>query len=52
MEEAWENFWSSGKVTDYLSYRLAVNDRMNKEEQKNYVTNSCIDGNGSNLNAH
>ena len=26
MEKTWEDFWSSGKITDYLSYRNGVVD--------------------------
>ena len=32
-EEYWEKFKATGSVTDYLSYRMSVEQR-NKEEQK------------------
>ena len=25
-KKTWDNFWASGKVTDYLSYRNSIND--------------------------
>ena len=31
MEKSWENFWTTGKVEDYLSYRNRVTD---KEDEK------------------
>lgn len=31
MEKSWENFWTTGKVEDYLSYRNRVTE---KEEEK------------------
>lgn len=30
MEKSWENFWTTGKVEDYLSYRNRVTEK--KEE--------------------
>ena len=36
MEKTWEDFWSSGKITDYLSYRNGVVDGAGMQmEQKN-----------------
>ena len=33
MEKSWENFWTTGKVEDYLTYRnrFAENERENRE---------------------
>ncbi len=37
MEKSWDDFWASGKVTDYLSYRNALADReeTNRENDDN-----------------
>ncbi|MCH5333555.1 MAG: hypothetical protein J1D89_06320 [Agathobacter sp.] len=37
MEKSWDDFWASGKVTDYLRYRNAVADReeTNRENDDN-----------------
>lgn len=44
MEKTWEDFWSSGKITDYLSYRNALEDVAERQkEQKEQET----DGTGS-----
>ncbi len=41
MEKSWENFWTTGKVEDYLTYRNAE-----KEERVDGTVSSC-DGNGA-----
>ena len=43
MEKSWENFWTTGKVEDYLSYRNRVTD---KEERKDGTVGNCY-GNGA-----
>ena len=42
MEKSWENFWTTGKVEDYLSYR---NVKAEKEERLHGTVGDC-DGNG------
>lgn len=35
MEKSWENFWTTGKVEDYLTYRNRVTeDEMTHNEKK------------------
>ena len=38
MEKTWEDFWSSGKITDYLSYRNGfageAGEQKEQEEQE------------------
>ncbi len=53
MEKSWENFWTTGKVEDYLTYRNRV-DEEDKEEKENKVngTVSDSDGNGSKYHAY
>lgn len=45
MEKSWDDFWASGKVTDYLSYRNAVVDRegTNREKEDN---GTAVEGDG------
>ena len=31
MEKSWENFWTTGRVEDYLTYR----NRVTEEEEEN-----------------
>lgn len=38
MEKSWENFWTTGKVEDYLSYRNGVTE---KDERDNGTVSSC-----------
>ena len=52
MEKTWETFWTTGKVTDYLTYRNEVTDvaesvggHGQKEQQKN---NDSDKGKGKN----
>ena len=44
MEKTWEDFWSSGKISDYLSYRNGVVDgagmQMEQKEQEKDGTGS------------
>lgn len=40
MEKSWENFWTTGKVEDYLTYRNRVTASETEKEQK---TNTDID---------
>ena len=43
MEKSWENFWTTGKVEDYLTYRNGLKqsdeevaeDRQDRQEDKN-----------------
>ena len=43
MEKSWENFWTTGKVEDYLTYRNGLKqsdeevaeDRQDRQENKN-----------------
>ena len=32
MEKSWENFWTTGKVEDYLTYRNRVAEDERKDE--------------------
>lgn len=34
MEKTWEDFWSSGKVTDYLSYRNSASSDMKEQREQ------------------
>ena len=53
MEKTWENFWMSGKVTDYLAYRNPVSDDvscdrcMGQEKHKDNGTSRESDGHGT-----
>lgn len=31
MEKSWENFWTTGKVEDYLNYRNHISERMDDQ---------------------
>ena len=42
MEKTWETFWTTGKVTDYLTYR---------NEQQKYESVCDSDGHGFNSHA-
>lgn len=49
MEKTWDEFWASGKVTDYLAYRDAVSDgqeRQDREKYRSYGTTGNRDGHG------
>lgn len=45
MEKTWDDFYKSGKVTDYLRYRNAISDTAEEqryqEEQRNNGADSC-----------
>lgn len=54
MEKTWEEFWGSGKVTDYLAYKAASADmstlaeRSEKDEKETHDgTVSDSNGNGA-----
>ena len=52
MEKSWENFWTTGKVEDYLTYRNRVDEEDKKEEEKE--TDGTVgnrDGNGAKRHA-
>lgn len=34
MEKSWENFWTTGKVEDYLTYRNRVDEDVHKQQDK------------------
>ena len=58
MEKTWETFWTTGKVTDYLTYRNEVTDvaesvggHGQKEQQKKYESVCDSDGHGFNSHA-
>lgn len=34
MEKSWENFWTTGKVEDYLTYRNRVTTSEGEKEQE------------------
>ena len=35
MEKSWENFWTTGKVEDYLSYRNGITEREQNVVEEN-----------------
>lgn len=43
MEKSWKNFWTTGKVEDYLSYRSAVSE--NGKEETFHAENTRFPGN-------
>ena len=51
MEKTWENFWTSGKVEDYLSYRNHLEEetkaRKGERESKEDGTVGSSDGDGT-----
>lgn len=57
MEKTWETFWTTGKVTDYLTYRNEVTDvaesvgGYGQKEQQKYESVSDSDGHGFNSHA-
>jgi uncharacterized protein YdbL (DUF1318 family) len=54
MEKTWETFWTSGKVTDYLGYRNAVetDDQTRQRVRDNNGTVSDGDGHGFDSHAY
>ena len=47
MEETWKNFWQSGKVTDYLSYKDSYKEqKKDTKERVTDVADSRVDRNG------
>ena len=55
MEKTWDDFYKSGKVTDYLRYRNAITDPEEKEryqeEQSYNVADSSVDRDGADSHA-
>lgn len=55
--ETWETFWTTGKVTDYLTYRNEVTDVAEsvgghgQKEQQKYESVCDSDGHGFNSHA-
>lgn len=55
MEKTWDEFWATGKVTDYLAYRDVVSDsRKNRggETGRDNGTSSGRDGHGFDSHAY
>lgn len=53
MEKTWDDFWITGKVTDYLAYRNASDDRCRaQKEPAKHGTVDHRDGNGFDSHAH
>ena len=46
MEKSWENFWTTGKVEDYLTYRNCVTseEKDEKKEQQAKTTKESDSG--------
>lgn len=42
MEKSWENFWTTGKVEDYLSYRNGMTDKDEKNNLGGSIKESAI----------
>ena len=53
MEKTWDDFWKTGKVTDYLAYRNVSDDgyRAQKEPTEHGTSNQC-DGDGFDSHAY
>lgn len=52
MEKSWENFWTTGKVEDYLTYRNRITDEDDKksegkEDEREHGTVGSSNGNGA-----
>lgn len=48
MEKTWDDFYKTGKVTDYLDYRNSIKEDSEKlKEQKSDGTGSGTNGYGS-----
>ena len=50
MEKEWEDFWVTGRITDYLSYKDHY--KQETEEQKLHGTNDYSHGNGDGYHAY
>lgn len=53
MEKTWDDFWATGKVTDYLAY-CSCKETDKREEQKGHQSDGRVDNsnrNGSNFHA-
>jgi len=48
MEKSWENFWTTGKVEDYLTYR----NRATEEEKEKETDGTVGDSNGNGFKYH
>ena len=55
MEKTWEDFWTTGKVTDYLAYRgctdAVYEPQKEQKEQMAYGTAGGVDRDGFNSHA-
>ena len=38
MEKSWENFWATGKIEDYLTYRNSTLDATQKDKKSEETT--------------
>ena len=50
MEKTWNDFWITGKVEDYLSYKNSTNDEWENQKEKDqdiHGTVSSVDRNGA-----
>ena len=55
MEKTWDDFWTSGKVTDYLACKHVLADDEQgycREKNRKYVTFGHRDGQGFDCHAH
>ena len=53
VEETWKNFWQSGKVTDYLSYKDSYKEqKKDTKERLTDVADSRVDRNGFKCHAN
>lgn len=56
MEKTWENFWTSGKVTDYMIYRNSAADDTKGEpdqvQEKQRDNGTVRDSNGDGFDSH
>lgn len=53
MEKTWEEFYRTGKITDYLEYRNSVKeDTRNLKEYKSDDAGSCTNRHGFDSNAN
>ena len=44
MEKTWETFWTTGKVTDYLTYRNEVTDAAGSDGRRRKRRRSRTEG--------
>lgn len=51
MEKTWEDFWMSGKVTDYLAYKAVVSESEATQEKE--ISNGTVrDSHGDGFDSH